>query len=70
MPENGSVNGLALKLHRVALGLSRPELSAKCGKSETWLRRIEGGKGRFVLTDLDLYRLAMALGIKPSDLEA
>ena len=64
-----SVQGLALKLHRTAAGFSREELGAKISRSASWIQTVENQKATVIVTDLDLWRLAVALGIKTEDLE-
>ncbi|MCB1833151.1 MAG: helix-turn-helix transcriptional regulator [Geminicoccaceae bacterium] len=51
---------------REELGLSRRSLARRLGRSEAWLRRIEGGHAR--LTVDMAYRIAEALRVDPCSL--
>jgi transcriptional regulator with XRE-family HTH domain len=58
--ESATINGSAIKAYRKSIGMSRNELGATCHKSGQWILNIENGN-RFIVTDLDLYRLEVLL---------
>jgi transcriptional regulator with XRE-family HTH domain len=61
---------MALKLYRISAGLSRKALGEKIGRSEAFIQTLENGRKKGVLSDIDLFRLAKALGVHRNDLVA
>ena len=59
-----------LKLHRVAAGLSREALAQRIGRSASFIATLEKGTHRGPISDLDWFRLAMALGVDRDAIEA
>jgi len=64
---NAVISGPALMAYRKSIHMSRNSLGVACAKSGQWIGNIEKGQS-FSLTDLELYKLAGALSIKPEDL--
>lgn len=63
------VRRLALRLHRVAAGLSREALAHMIGRSASFIHTLENGKHRGPISDLDWFRIAAALGVDRADIE-
>jgi transcriptional regulator with XRE-family HTH domain len=60
---------MALKLHRVAAGLSRDALAHKIGRSASFVATLEKGTHGGPISDLDWFRIAAALGVDRADIE-
>jgi transcriptional regulator with XRE-family HTH domain len=58
--------GDCVRTHRVALGMSQPELADAAGISEVWLRRIERGTASPSFEIIEA--LAAALKVQPAEL--
>jgi transcriptional regulator with XRE-family HTH domain len=58
--------GAALRKARLSLGLSQEELAASCGLDRTYIGGVERGERNLSL--LNIWRIAAALKIHPSEL--
>jgi len=60
---------LALRLHRVAAGLSQGRLAAMIGRSPSFVQTMETGKHPAPISDLDWDLIAGALGVDRADID-
>ena len=58
--------GLALRKHRLAAGLSQEQLGLESGVQRNFISLIETGQNQPTITTI--FKLAAALGVKPSKL--
>lgn len=67
--ETITVRRLALRLHRVAAGLSREALAQRIGRSASFIATLEKGTHRGPVSDMDWFRIATVLGVDRADIE-